>query len=232
MEVRALSGAPGFALRATPGAAIFLMNLIKIKIKSVRGECFSDKKNVSNHSNKSALPTLFDKVIIMNKKSIYFSLFFAFLTLGSYCWFSNPFAQKKRPIRVYADMVADMFHPGHVEFFKKAKKFGDILIIGLVSDEDAAPYKRKPIMTLDERKRAVEACKYVDEVIPGSPMVTTKEFMEKHNIDIVVHGDDYTQAQLKTYYSDPMEMGKYHSVSYTPGISTSNLINRIKERFA
>ena len=49
-------------------------------------------------------------------------------------------------IRVYADMVADLFHHGHLEFLKKASAMGDYLIIGIMSDYDAANVKRQPIL--------------------------------------------------------------------------------------
>ena len=39
-------------------------------------------------------------------------------------------------MRVYADMTADLFHAGHVEFLKKARALGDYMIVGLMSDED------------------------------------------------------------------------------------------------
>ena len=40
-------------------------------------------------------------------------------------------------MRVYAEMVADLFHRGHVEFLKRARALGDYLIVGVMSDEDA-----------------------------------------------------------------------------------------------
>ena len=163
------------------------------------------------------------------KRILLARLLFCTLAFSSYLWFS-PTTASKKPVRVYADMVADMFHPGHVEFLKKARQFGDVLIVGLVSDEDAGPYKRRPVMTLAERTAAVEACRYVDEVIQKSPLVTSQEFMEQHNIDIVVHGDDYSEQQCEAYYGDAIKMGKYRSVPYTKGVSTSDLIARIKSR--
>ncbi len=135
-----------------------------------------------------------------------------------------------KPKRVYADMIGDMFHSGHIAFLKQAKQFGDYLIVGLVSDEDATGYKRKPILTLEERVNAVKACKYVDEVIAGSPLIATKDFLEKHKIDVVVHGNDYTQEQMEAYYSYPISKGLFHTVPYTKGISTSDIIRRIKGR--
>lgn len=132
--------------------------------------------------------------------------------------------------RVYVDMVADLFHPGHVSFLQKARQFGDYLIVGLISDEVCKDYKRLPIMTLQERVDAVSACKWVDEVIPASPLYLTAEFLDEHNIDVVIHGDDYTDEQVQMYYGPAVERGIYQTVDYTPGISTSDLLNRIISR--
>ena len=137
---------------------------------------------------------------------------------------------EKRVRRVYVDMVADMFHPGHVAFFKKAREFGDYLIVGLLSDEVCADYKRVPIMTLEERVAAVSACKYVDEVIAGAPLCVTDELLDQNEIDVVIHGDDYTAEQVEKYYGAAVLRGIYRTVPYTHGISTSDLIRRIRSR--
>ncbi len=144
--------------------------------------------------------------------------------------FSEQSQPAKKPVRVYVDMIADLFHPGHVSFFKKALKHGDVLVVGLISDEEATTYKRKPIMTLEERINAVESCKYVGEVIGNVPLILTEEFIKEHNINVVVHGDDYTQEQIEEMYGVPYKMGIYQPVPYTQGISTSDLIRRIAKR--
>ena len=65
---------------------------------------------------------------------------------------------------IYADMCADLFHFGHVNFIKQCKNYkkNAHLIIGILSDEDIKSYKRLPICTLKERVGVVKACKYVD----------------------------------------------------------------------
>ncbi len=53
--------------------------------------------------------------------------------------------------RVYVDMVGDLFHAGHVALLRAARALGDELVVGVLSDADAAAYKRTPVMTLEER---------------------------------------------------------------------------------
>ena len=68
-------------------------------------------------------------------------------------------------IRIYVDMVADLFHYGHVEFLKKARSLGDYLLVGIHADDAVASYKRTPILTMDERMACINGCRFVDEVV-------------------------------------------------------------------
>ena len=135
-------------------------------------------------------------------------------------------------IRIYADPVADLFHYGHMEFLRKARSLGDYLLVGIYSDDVLEEYKRKPILTMEERAASVAACRYVDEVLLHAPLRIDAEWIAKYDIHLVVHGDDFSQEQMEYYYGVPMEMGIFRTVPYTPGISTSEIIRRIKEREA
>jgi cytidyltransferase-like protein len=130
--------------------------------------------------------------------------------------------------RVYVDMVADLFHAGHVEFLRRAREFGDELAVGIHSDETVAGYKRATVMTMDERIPVVAACRYVDEVIPDAPLVVSREWIDEHRIDLVVHGDDLAEEMLMLMYRAPHELGILRLVPYTAGISTSELIERVR----
>ena len=134
-------------------------------------------------------------------------------------------------VRVYVDMVADLFHYGHANFLKQARQFGDHLLVGIHSDKVVEEYKRSPIMTMQERLDTVSSCRYVDEVIPNAPLVVDQEWIKKHEIDLVVHGDDFSTNMQNFCYKTPMDLGILRYVSYTPGVSTTEIINRIKNRF-
>ena len=130
---------------------------------------------------------------------------------------------------IYVDMVADLFHRGHVALIKKAKQEGDFLIVGIHSDEDVMTYKRRPIMTMQERMDAVRASGLADKVIGHAPLRITEEFLNKQGIDLIVHGDDISQESLDSMYAIPIKLGKFKLVPYTQGISSTKLINRMKE---
>ncbi|PWR07367.1 cytidyltransferase-like protein [Micromonospora acroterricola] len=130
--------------------------------------------------------------------------------------------------RVYVDMVGDLFHAGHVALLEAARKFGDWLIVGVLSDEVVAAYKRRPIMTLAERIAVIKACRYVDEVIPDAPYTVTTEFLDRHDIAFVVHGDDISPEAVAEVFGPVAATGKLRLVRYTAGISTTDLIQRIR----
>jgi cytidyltransferase-like protein len=125
-------------------------------------------------------------------------------------------------------MVADLFHYGHVNFLRQAKLHGDFLLVGVHSDETVTNYKRNPILSMEERVLSVAGCRYVDEVVPNAPLEITLDWIEKHNIDLIIHGDDVAPEIRDAWYGVPIKMGIYKSVGYTSGISTTELISRIR----
>ncbi len=165
----------------------------------------------------------------MKRRFLYAALLCT-IAITTYC--SLPLFFPNKPVRVYVDMVADLFHYGHLSFLEQAKQYGEVLIVGLISDEDVQSYKRLPYMTLEERCKSVAGCKFVDEVIPNPPLRVTAEFIEKHDIDVVVHGDDFSQEQLNYYYGEAIHLKKFKTVPYTPGVSTTEIIRRITSRAA
>ncbi len=130
-------------------------------------------------------------------------------------------------VTVYADMVADLFHAGHVEFLSKARALGDELVVGVHSDADCTRMKRTPVLTLDERIAVVGACRSVDRVVPDAPLFPTQAFLESLDIDLVVHGDDWDETQLAYWYAEPLALGMVRTVPYTPGISSTAISARL-----
>ncbi len=133
-------------------------------------------------------------------------------------------------IRVYVDMEADLFHYGHVEFLKKARALGDCLLVGVIADDVLVSYKRRPILTMNERVASVAGCRYADEVLPNAPFIVDRDWIRKHDIHLVVHGDDFSPDEMEHYYRVPMDMGMFRTVPYTHDISTSEIIRRITGR--
>ncbi len=137
-----------------------------------------------------------------------------------------------RVTNVYFDGVFDMPHIGHMMAFKNAAKFGTRLFVGVVNDEDATPYKRRPVMTAQERYDVVAACKHVYEVIPDAPCTKgalDEEFLNKHRIHVVAHGEEYDKPEDE-WYGVPRKLGMCRILPRHDGMSTSELIRRIELR--
>jgi glycerol-3-phosphate cytidylyltransferase len=129
--------------------------------------------------------------------------------------------------RVYVDMVGDLFHAGHVSLLREARRQGDWLVVGVLSDDTAASYKRRPIMTLAERVAVIESCRYVDEVIEDAPFRVTEDFLDEHAITTVVHGDDLSPEGGASVYGPAAAAGRLVYVPRTGEISTTQLIQRV-----
>ena len=133
---------------------------------------------------------------------------------------------------IYVSMVADLFHYGHMKFLKRCKNIHEnvFLIVGLHSDEVCVDYKRKPIMSLDERAIAIETFGVADQVIRGAPINPSKEFLVSKKVDLVIHAHpEEEEEKYRKLFQSAIELGIYKRIDYTPGISTTELINRIRK---
>lgn len=133
-------------------------------------------------------------------------------------------------VKVYLDGVFDLFHRGHLESIKKCMKFGNDIVVGIVSDKDALSYKRLPIINESDRVEIIKNLKIVNSVIFPCPLVISKEFIIENNIDIIVHGffDNEDYEKQKSFFRIPIEMGIFRKIEYYNKISTTEIINKIK----
>lgn len=90
---------------------------------------------------------------------------------------------------VYMCFASDILHGGHIAIIKKAQKLGR-LIIGVLSDEAVASYKRMPLVPASERKLMFENIAGVYRVVDQNTL-SYKDNLEKYKPSIVVHGDDW-----------------------------------------
>jgi cytidyltransferase-like protein len=136
-------------------------------------------------------------------------------------------------LRVYTPMVADMFHYGHMNLLTKCRELHENvhLIVGVHSDESCIDYKRKPVMTMDERVYTIKKSGLVDDIICKAPFNPGKFFFEEHKIDIIVHAHTLDQDDFyRNLYKYASDIGMFKRLEYTTDISTSDIIKRIKDR--
>ena len=125
---------------------------------------------------------------------------------------------------VFTSGTWDLFHTGHLNILKKSKKLGDILIVGVSTNQLVKSYKTEsPIVNYAQRAQIVRSCKYVDKVIKQSTLVDIK-ILKKYKVDIITIGSDWKGKHL-----DGLEYMKVHGkviyLPYTTGVST-NIIKK------
>ena len=128
---------------------------------------------------------------------------------------------------VFTNGCFDILHVGHVKYLEKAKKHGDILVVGINSDDSVARLKGKnrPINTLNDRSCIIASLKSVDYVIPfeeDTPIDLITEIVP----DILVKGGDYKGKKVVGE-----EIAKeLVLIDFVEGRSTSSTITKIQKK--
>ena len=128
---------------------------------------------------------------------------------------------------VYTSGTFDMLHVNHLKMIQYARALGDLLIVGVNTDELVASYKSAPIIPFEQRIELIKALKWPDIVIPQKSLDHTDK-VKKLNIDVFVIGDDWAGK-----YDYLKELGV--DVVYFPygdGISSSKLKREIVEKYS
>jgi len=119
----------------------------------------------------------------------------------------------------------DLFHAGHVLALCEAKENCDRLVIALQSDPTLdRPEKNKPVQNLFERYVQVNACKYVDEIIPYDTEADLLNLLTSYDWDVRFLGDDYFGRPNYTGYGLDIPI---HYLSRKHDYSSSSLRERI-----
>ncbi len=125
----------------------------------------------------------------------------------------------------------DIIHAGHVQFLKTCKSFGDVLIVGVNSDKSVSALKgpTRPINPLNYRMAVLDAIKYVD-IVTWFDETLPNNFLEKVKPTIHIKGGDYDAEKLPERKVIEKYGGKVKIVPLLPGISTTNIVEKIKNQ--
>lgn len=119
----------------------------------------------------------------------------------------------------------DLCHAGHLLMFKEIRKQCDYLIVGLQSDPTIdRPEKHVPVETVEERLIRLQACKYIDRIIPYDTEADLYRILEREKIDVRFLGADWKDKKF-TGYNLPINV-VFNTRDHT--YSSSNLRERIK----
>jgi rfaE bifunctional protein nucleotidyltransferase chain/domain len=137
--------------------------------------------------------------------------------------------QRKGKKIVFTNGCFDILHRGHVTYLNQARDLGDLLIVGINSDESVKRLKgqERPVNMLEDRAYVLSALKSVDYVIPfeeDTPLNLINLIMP----DILVKGGDYTIDRIIGAQEVLAHGGKVEIIPFVPGKSTSAIIDTIK----
>lgn len=143
-------------------------------------------------------------------------------------------AEKARGKKVvFTNGCFDLLHAGHVKYLQKARTLGDLLVLGLNSDASVRRLKgdKRPLINEDERAHIMAALDCIDYVVLFD-QDTPLELITALKPHILTKGGDYTADDVVG--KDVVEAygGRVELVSFVDGKSTTNIIERILERYA
>lgn len=120
----------------------------------------------------------------------------------------------------------DLFHSGHIKFLEQCRERCDYLIVALQVRADDRPEKNKPIQSIYERYLQVQACKYVDKIIPYDNEKDLELILKMENYNVRFLGDDY----LGKEFTGKEFCEEYKKIIYIPrkhNLSTSSLREKV-----
>jgi rfaE bifunctional protein nucleotidyltransferase chain/domain len=141
-------------------------------------------------------------------------------------------ARKEKRKVVFTNGCFDLLHRGHIEYLKKAKGLGDILIVGLNSDSSVRRIKGKgrPVQNQKDRAVILASLYFVDYVCIFNELTPLK-LIARLLPDYLVKGSDWKAKDIVG--KDIVEScdGEVLSIKMVKGKSTKNIIQTILNRF-
>ena len=127
--------------------------------------------------------------------------------------------------RVITYGTFDLLHYGHVNILRRAKEYGDYLIVDISTDEFNWNEKQKKCyFSYEQRKQLVESIRYVDLVIPEESWEQKIEDVKLYKVDTFVMGDDWKgKFDFLKEYCDVVYLPR------TPEISTTQIKNDLQK---
>jgi rfaE bifunctional protein nucleotidyltransferase chain/domain len=131
---------------------------------------------------------------------------------------------------VFTNGCFDLLHPGHLEYLHKARSLGDLLVVGLNSDDSITRIKGKlrPINNFDFRSRMLSYLDFVDFVIEFEED-TPENLIKFIEPAILVKGSDYSNKEIIGSDLVKSKGGEIVLINYLEGFSSTKIITKIIE---
>ena len=117
----------------------------------------------------------------------------------------------------------DLIHYGHINLLERARRLGDYLIVGLSTNEFNAIKNKKCYFSYEERKRLLEAIRYVDLVIPEEAWEQKASDIKLYQIDTFVIGDDWEGK-----FDELKSLCEVVYLNRTPEVSTTKIKSELR----
>ncbi len=129
---------------------------------------------------------------------------------------------------VFTNGCFDLLHLGHITYLEEAAKLGDVLVVGLNSDESVRRLKgpSRPVFPQEARARLLAALEFVEAVVVFEED-TPLRLIEKIRPDVLVKGGDYTPETIVGADVVRSYGGRVEILPLVPGYSTTALIRRL-----
>ena len=141
--------------------------------------------------------------------------------------------QKQGKRVVWTNGCFDLLHAGHLAVLKKAKKLGDVLVVGLNSDASTRKLKGpgRPVNPQRDRAHLLAALRPVDYVAIFRS-ITPLQLLKQVKPDIFAKGGDYTLETMRQDERRAVESygGKIRFLPFVKGYSTTNSLKKLKKK--
>lgn len=131
---------------------------------------------------------------------------------------------------VFTNGCFDILHPGHVDYLTQARDLGDILVLGLNSDDSVKRQNKgpdRPINTQKARAKVLAGLGCVDVIVYFNED-TPLELIKKVQPDFLVKGGDWKVEQIVGHDIVTAKGGKVLTIPFLEGFSTTGLVNKLK----
>jgi rfaE bifunctional protein nucleotidyltransferase chain/domain len=144
--------------------------------------------------------------------------------------FLTHFGRPRDLTLVFTNGCFDLLHPGHVEYLVQARALGDLLVVGLNSDDSVRRLKgtRRPLVAEEDRATVLAGLRSVDAVTvfdEDTPLELIRELLP----DVLVKGGDYDLGGIVGQEVVEQAGGDVRVLPLVEGYSTTNILNRLKE---
>ncbi len=132
---------------------------------------------------------------------------------------------------VFTNGVFDIFHNGHLSLLKESASFGDVLIVGVNSDQSVKKLdkgKNRPLNNINDRAEILSSIEYVDIVCEFEDS-TPYNLIKLIQPDILIKGADYSLNEIVGKEIVEENGGKVLTIKLKDGYSTTSLIKRLDE---